>query len=567
MANTVPTATDENARDQVGREAVPGSIVRVFVAGVLLAAAGLKVHQAMTDSLGAGWILSGRTVLVLEIQFEIVLGLWLLSGLHRRLSWATAVGCFGLFACVSFYKGASGASSCGCFGKITVPPWVTLILDVMILFALVSCRPQLKRPATVRFNRLRWAGFVAGALGLGPAAAVAGLFYGPARLVEPGQILGDQRYVVLEIEAWPGKGCPLFDHIDIPESLAEGAWRVVLYRHDCPHCQKEVGGLGKPSDGNQPARTAFIELPPYASSRPDFLPTGEHLAFGRLSDGRDWIVETPAVLDLRDGIVSDGSQREASAEPIATAKANGSKDAAAPKDPNASKVKLPANSPVVAATASGASHDFGFVKSGVTRDVVFRLANPSGNAIALRKIVSECKCMLAIDPPKSVPAGGSADVRVRFIAPKKPINYSKRVVLVPTGKADPIGLRVIARVGLPLKGNSRVLEIGTLSAGETREVPMEIFNDGESAIRPIYGTSTLSGCIPKVPRAAIPAGGKLAIPLAVTASGAPGTVRKGTVRIQTNCPTQSAISRQVRYTIAPAGSGPQAAVEPRKEAS
>ena len=240
MTTTVG-AIDTRVNGPSAHGTVAGSIVRVFVAAVLLAAAALKVHQAMTDSLGAGWILSGRTLLVLEIQFEIILGLWLLSGLHRRLSWAAAVMCFGLFACVSFYKGASGASSCGCFGKITVPPWVTLILDVVILFALVSYRPRLKRATTVRFNRLRWAGFVAGAVALGPAAAVA----------------REGRYV----DSWPAVDRPtdgraaaglgeLEARVGQGQDLAEGSVEPVPLRHDlieCAHAYFDFAARGQGS--------------------------------------------------------------------------------------------------------------------------------------------------------------------------------------------------------------------------------------------------------------------------------------------------------------------------------
>ena len=242
-----------------------------------------------------------------QVEFEIILGLWLLSGLHRRLSWLAALCCFAMFSGVTLYKGLSGDSTCGCFGVVEVNPWHTLILDVTAVVALLVFRPDLRRSHPVRHYAPKLAVAVILALAAGIPAGIAMGRYTPATITSDGEILGDSNFVVLRTETWVGWRFPLLKHIDVGEELRTGQWHVLLYHHDCPACQETVPlyiRLARKlaaQAGNR--RVAFIEVPPYGTMPERRLLEQAPVVWGQLSEERDWFVSTPAGLLLSDAVV------------------------------------------------------------------------------------------------------------------------------------------------------------------------------------------------------------------------------------------------------------------------
>jgi hypothetical protein len=89
---------------------------------------------------------------------------------------------------------------------------------------------------------------------------------------------------------------------------------VVLYHHDCPKCLEAIPRYEDQVQqaANDPAapRVALIEVPPFGT---EALPTSPDTpcVLGRLSDEKEWFVETPAVLLLHDGAVSPMNEVEA----------------------------------------------------------------------------------------------------------------------------------------------------------------------------------------------------------------------------------------------------------------
>ena len=117
-------------------------LFRVFLAVILLTAAGLKAYQlATTPSLGTGF-LNARWLNILVVEFELFFGIWLIFGMFPQLTWLASVVLFIVFASVSFYKVAIGADSCGCFGAVAVNPWYTFAFDVSVVITLLGCRPR-----------------------------------------------------------------------------------------------------------------------------------------------------------------------------------------------------------------------------------------------------------------------------------------------------------------------------------------------------------------------------------------------------------------------------------------
>lgn len=78
----------------VGRPVVGHDAVRVVLAAVLLVAAVLKCHQLATSPVLGDGLLDTRWFLIFTVEFELFFGLWLLSGLLPRITWAAALGCF-----------------------------------------------------------------------------------------------------------------------------------------------------------------------------------------------------------------------------------------------------------------------------------------------------------------------------------------------------------------------------------------------------------------------------------------------------------------------------------------
>ena len=127
----------------VGRDQrLPFRVVSVLLGLVLLTAAVLKTHQLATEPvLGAG-LVESRWFLATAVQYELLLGFWLISGHFPRAAWWVALGTFGAFAVVAAAKGIAGEASCGCFGRIAMSPWLTLTLDVSAVVALCWCDPR-----------------------------------------------------------------------------------------------------------------------------------------------------------------------------------------------------------------------------------------------------------------------------------------------------------------------------------------------------------------------------------------------------------------------------------------
>jgi hypothetical protein len=270
--------------------------------------------------------------LIFQVEFEVSLGVWLLSGVFKHLAWLAALCCFGLFCGVTFYKGLTGAASCGCLGTVHVNPWVTLLaIDLPAVIALGLFRPrllfaplrsctrslletrsgrgkslrcvftELARPLASRRRFATTAALSMAALGLTTPILA---------LYEPPTVTF--RYEVLEPETWVGQELPILKYIDIAEKLGKGPWLAVLYHHDCPDCAVAIPlyeQMARDLAGNEDfLRIALIEVPPYGTG-----PVSEDspCTRGRLNEAKEWFVTTPAVALLTDGTVTSAWEAQA----------------------------------------------------------------------------------------------------------------------------------------------------------------------------------------------------------------------------------------------------------------
>jgi hypothetical protein len=119
-----------------------GRWVRLAIGVVLVVSAVLKFHDLYYgDATALLWLPSPRWVLA-AIEIEMLVGLWLVSGMAARGAWFVSLLLFAGMAGVSFYLGVTGQSSCGCFGRVEVHPWATFAFDIAALALMWLFRPS-----------------------------------------------------------------------------------------------------------------------------------------------------------------------------------------------------------------------------------------------------------------------------------------------------------------------------------------------------------------------------------------------------------------------------------------
>lgn len=278
-----------------------------WAAGLFLViAAVLKTVQIMTDPAAALRSPLGHNLLpVLQIGGELAVGSIFLLGVYwRTLRWG-ALALFAAFAAYSFHLAMSGATSCSCFGPVQMNPWWTFSMDVLVflglcssvllegLFAPIRDGGSGEPLVTKQPKRQR---AVAVVTCLVVVSAVFLFRYTSSRAAltnrRPDSAGG---LVVLEPEAWVGQKLPIANSIDI--DLSSGDWLVVLHRHECRACQKELPLYEERAVAGE--RIALIEVPPYGN----VTAHGPANIYGRLRQDHDWFVQTPVEIRLQRGVV------------------------------------------------------------------------------------------------------------------------------------------------------------------------------------------------------------------------------------------------------------------------
>jgi len=299
-------------------------IVTSLLGVLLIIAAVLKGWQLLSEPMVDDSIWTSRPFLILQVEFELALAIWLLSGLFKKAAWVAAISCFGVFSFVTLYKGITGAESCGCFGKVHVNPWITLFaIDLPAVIALALFRPGLSFRLQLSFRRKRESVKRLIAELLTPAPSLPRFTITTCLILitlgvttpllafnEPPKVTS--RYEVLEPQTWVGKRLPILEYIDIAESLKEGTWLILLYHYDCPDCARAIPQyeqMARDLQGNEDfLRIALIAVPPYGRG-----PVSENspCTLGRLPQTKEWFVTTPAVALLTDGRVMSAWEEKA----------------------------------------------------------------------------------------------------------------------------------------------------------------------------------------------------------------------------------------------------------------
>jgi hypothetical protein len=267
---------------------------------LLLTAAMLKGYELLALPTANKDLWSYRPFLILQVELELILGLWLLSGLWKRLAWWISLLCFGLFCSITLYKAMTGADSCGCFGLIHVNPWMTLwAIDVPAVLLLALFRPQ-KRTTVQMQPPVCQRGYVFSMsmllLALVSVTAAGLIQYEPQKVTAT--------FEVLEPQTWTGQTLPILEHVDVADKLKQGNWLIMLFHHDCPDCAEALPQFQEIADnfvGNEEVlQLALIEIPPYGYQA---MPQASTYLLGHLDESKKWMVVTPAVLLATEGMV------------------------------------------------------------------------------------------------------------------------------------------------------------------------------------------------------------------------------------------------------------------------
>ena len=282
-------------------------LVRTLLGALLFVSAAMKWHQMVFDPLLDGSLFGSRWLLLLTLELELGLAIWLCWGNFAIPLWWTAVACFAALAVVSLTRGLGGATSCGCFGSASVSPWIALAIDLVALVLLLAARPAPGQadPSAAELaaeeppGRLRPYLAATGAAILLAAAAVSAIVADRSRLLADGMTQSGDVWV-LEPNQWKGKPLPVLDDTDLGERLRAGRWELILYHRDCSRCQALIRRRLSASHADQD-RLALVEVPPYgAAAGADDPPW---LTRGHLTDRKEWFVATPVTIRLDEGTV------------------------------------------------------------------------------------------------------------------------------------------------------------------------------------------------------------------------------------------------------------------------
>ncbi len=281
-------------------------LLRSLVGCLLLVACVLKGYEFTTTPVLETSVWPSRWIRIGEAEFEFLLGLWLLVGAYAKQSRVVAFGTFTVFSGVALTKAASGETSCSCFGTVRLEPSYVLLFDLAVLVALWHWHPRQDPSSEMKYHHKPVG--VTGAIGL--LLGLAGLIFigdfSPAKITPEGEILGNNRVVVLEPGSWIGHRFPLLGHTEIGDRVSIGRWIVWLLRDDCAHCNAVLESLQAPAGAGAPgARTALIWVPPlHNPSVPKSNLADSPHVWGRLPDAYGWFVTTPVCIRLEDGIVT-----------------------------------------------------------------------------------------------------------------------------------------------------------------------------------------------------------------------------------------------------------------------
>jgi hypothetical protein len=90
-------------------------------------------------------------------------------------------------------------------------------------------------------------------------------------------------------------------------------------------------------------------------------------------------------------------------------------------------------------------------------------------------------------------------------------------------------------------------DLGKIKPGQTIDKSVKVYNDGDKPVKLAYATSSVPGCVAKVPNAAIPPGGSLQLPVQIRPGDKWSSSGSISISVRTGVPSQPTLQVSVNY--------------------
>jgi hypothetical protein len=305
-----------NSRIVAGQVPAGWAVFRC-AAAVLLVAAGLKGLLLKSTPVLPDESLVERWGPIALIGFELGWAAILLLRIQAEAARFASIALFATLALVSVGNGLKGEASCGCFGIVQVNPWLTCVLDLVLLMAFA-----VSRPPSSRVESSPW-GFRSFLQALAVACLLA--FVAASLLLERSRPVAvslgegndqDSKLVLLQPSRWIGKPFTLAKHFEEEFPIHQGRWKTYFVREGCPTCHRLVSRLRQAPDPDRSIQRVFVVLPKVqTAATPTFIGTEDAAAVIHLDRRKTWIGRVPFELMLENGVVVSVNQTPEDQDP------------------------------------------------------------------------------------------------------------------------------------------------------------------------------------------------------------------------------------------------------------
>ncbi|MDP7008545.1 MAG: hypothetical protein QGI78_03135 [Phycisphaerales bacterium] len=313
-----PSDTQEHANAIIGW--IGALAVRLIVPGWIFYGAFTKALGASPKSLPRTILDAGSAVgfadhlhlllaILVAIEFAFIGVMLFIPKLARR----AAILMLSIFLVVLIIAMARGETSCGCLGDHSFSPLVMFIIDACLLLCVIFCKPKVSK---CRMNRGK-NGKIAATL----FTLFAWIFTFSSIFYANEKQHNDLNHVHLpaswypqDVSTWVGQSVDAIDLFtwvqDWPNDIHEGKQYIIFYARTCDHCQHL---LYEYFSFDVQIPTTLVAIPEASDG---FFTEGvlENPCFEcketELPIGVDWIIGTPLVVAIENGIVKCANENE-----------------------------------------------------------------------------------------------------------------------------------------------------------------------------------------------------------------------------------------------------------------